>query len=139
MPSSATRVSCLAAMIVLGAMPTPALAQAPQSPPASTLPRVTFAVTRTASPITIDGVLDEDAWKTAAVVPLPYEWAPGENVPPPVETQCLVTFDAKNLYIAFRAFDPKPSDIRAHLMDRDDTDTLIQDDHVGMMIDTFND
>jgi hypothetical protein len=100
---------------------------------------VTFAITRAASPVKVDGVLDEDAWKTATVVPLPYEWAPGENVPPPVETQCLVTFDAKNLYIAFRAFDPKPSDIRAHLMDRDDTDTLIQDDHLGMMIDTFND
>jgi hypothetical protein len=137
MPSSATRVSCLAALLALGA--TPATAQAPTSQPASAPPRVTFAVTRTASPIKIDGVLDEDAWKTAAVVPLPYEWAPGENVPPPVETQCLVTYDAKNLYIAFRAFDPKPSDIRAHLMDRDDTDTLIQDDHIGMMIDTFND
>ena len=84
-------------------------------------------------------MLDEEAWKTAAVVPLPYEWAPGDNVPPPVETECLVTYDAKNLYVAFRAHDPKPSDIRAHLMDRDDTDTLIQDDHVGVMIDTFND
>jgi hypothetical protein len=52
---------------------------------------VTFAITRAASPIKIDGVLDEDAWKSAAVVPLPYEWAPDENVPPPVETQCLVT------------------------------------------------
>jgi hypothetical protein len=41
--------------------------------------------------------------------------------------------------VAFRAHDPKPGDIRAHLMDRDDTDTLIQDDHVGVMIDTFND
>jgi len=139
MPSSAARLSCLAAMIVLGALPTPGFAQAPQPPPPSAPPRVTFAITRAASPIKVDGVLDEEAWKTAAVVPLPYEWAPGENVPPPVETQCLVTFDAKNLYIAFRAFDPKPSDIRAHLMDRDDTDTLIQDDHIGMMIDTFND
>ena len=60
-------------------------------------------------------------------------------MPPPVETECLVTYDAKNLYVAFRAHDPKPSEIRAHLMDRDDTDTLIQDDHVGVMIDTFND
>jgi len=31
--------------------------------------------------IKIDGVLDEDAWKTAAVVPLPFEWAPGDNTP----------------------------------------------------------
>ena len=72
-------------------------------------------------------------------MPLPYEWSPGDNMPPPVETECLVTYDAKNLYVAFRAHDPTPADIRAHLMDRDDTDTLIQDDHVGVMIDTFND
>jgi hypothetical protein len=137
MPPADIGASCLVALIALGA--TPAVAQAPPSQPAATPPRVTFAITRAASPVKVDGVLDEDAWKTATAVPLPYEWAPGENVPPPVETQCLVTFDAKNLYIAFRAFDPKPSDIRAHLMDRDDTDTLIQDDHLGMMIDTFND
>lgn len=137
MPPAATRVSCLAMLIALGAAP--AVAQAPPSAPGSARPRVTFPVTRAASPIKIDGILDEEAWKTAAIVPLPYEWSPGENVPPPVETQCLVTYDGKNLYIAFRAFDPKPSEIRAHLMDRDDTDTLIQDDHVGMMIDTYND
>jgi hypothetical protein len=114
--------------------------QAPQPAPAARVfPKLTFTVARAASDIRIDGVLDEDAWKTAAVVPLPYEWAPGDNVPPPVETECLVTYDARNLYVAFRARDPKPADIRAHLMDRDDTDTLIQDDHVGVMIDTFND
>lgn len=137
MPNVATRLSGLAALIALGAAP--AVAQAPPPPAGSAPPRVTFAIARAASPIKVDGVLDEEAWKSAAVVPLPYEWAPGENVPPPVETQCLVTYDSKNLYIAFRAFDPKASEIRAHLMDRDDTDTLIQDDHVGMMIDTYND
>jgi hypothetical protein len=118
----------------------PVLAQqAPASPAPRVFPKVTFTVSRAASEIKVDGVLDEEAWKTAAVVPLPYEWAPGDNVPPPVETECLVTYDAKNLYVAFRAHDSKPADIRAHLMDRDDTDTLIQDDHVGVMIDTFND
>jgi hypothetical protein len=120
----------------------PAVAQSqtpPQSRPPAAFGKVTYPITRAASAIKVDGVLDEDAWKKAAVIPLPIEWLPGDNVPPPVDTECLVTYDAKNLYIAFRAHDPKPSEIRAHLMDRDDTDTLIQDDHVGMMIDTFND
>ena len=134
----------LAAAALVMFVATPALAQAPPaqtSPPGApkAFPKLTFTVSRAASEIKIDGVLDEEAWKAAAVVPLPYEWAPGDNVPPPVETQCLITYDAKNLYVAFRAHDPKPADIRAHLMDRDDTDTLIQDDHVGVMIDTFND
>ena len=117
-----------------------AAAQPPaQTPPPAASGKVTYPVTRAASTIKIDGVLDEDAWKKAAVIPLPIEWMPGDNVPPPVQTECLVTYDAKNLYVAFRAHDPRPAEIRAHLMDRDDTDTLIQDDHVGMMIDTFND
>ncbi len=38
-----------------------------------------------------------------------------------------------------RAFDQDPSAIRAHLMDRDAIDTFIQDDHIGFMIDTYND
>jgi len=133
-------LAALAAATAIALHGVPVLAQqAPASPAPRVFPRVTFTVSRAASDIKVDGVLDEEAWKTAAVVPLPYEWAPGDNVPPPVETECLVAYDAKNLYVAFRAHDPKPSDIRAHLMDRDDTDTLIQDDHVGVMIDTFND
>jgi hypothetical protein len=50
-----------------------------------------------------------------------------------------VTFDRRNFYVAFRCFDPDSSKIRAHLMDRDATDTLIQDDHISILVDTFND
>jgi hypothetical protein len=98
-----------------------------------------FQVTRAATPIKIDGVLDEDAWKTATVVDLPYEWFPGDNATPPVKTEALITYDGDNLYVAFRCQDPDPKAIRAHLMDRDAVTTFIQDDHVGFSIDTFND
>ena len=93
----------------------------------------------TESEIHVDGVLDEPVWGEALSVPLPYEWFPGDGVEPPVQTECLVTHDAQNLYVAFRAFDPEPSAIRAHLMDRDDIVPFVQDDHVGIMIDSFND
>jgi hypothetical protein len=98
-----------------------------------------YTVRRTTSEIKIDGVLDEKAWSEAVVIKLPYEWWPGDNIPTPVNTECLVTFDNKNFYIAFRCFDSDPSKIRAHLMDRDAIDTFIQDDHVSIMLDTFND
>ena len=125
-------------LVVFLAVAVPALArQAPAPPPP--VPPAAFQVSRATSPVKVDGVLDEDAWAHAAVVPLPFEWAPGDNTPPPVETECLVTFDAASLYLACRASDPDPSAIRAHLMDRDAIDTLIQDDHVGFMIDTYND
>lgn len=98
-----------------------------------------FEVSLAASAIRVDGILDEDAWKDATVIDLPVEWFPGDNAAPPVETECLVTYSKSTLYVGFRAFDPKPNEIRAHLMDRDAIRTFIQDDHVGVMIDTFND
>ncbi|HEX3531795.1 MAG TPA: DUF5916 domain-containing protein [Thermoanaerobaculia bacterium] len=94
---------------------------------------------RATSAIHVDGVLDEAAWKDALTIDLPYEWSPDDNVPPPVRTDFLVTYDDKYLYAAFRAYDPEPSQIRAHLMDRDAIATFIQDDHVFFMIDPFND
>jgi hypothetical protein len=130
-----------------------ALAQAPQSPqappqppPASPVappvevpPLRQFQVTRAATPVRIDGALDDDIWKTATVVDLPYEWFPGDNTTPPVKTEALVTYDGDNLYVGFRCQDPDPKAIRAHLMDRDALGPFLQDDHVGFSVDTFND
>jgi len=98
-----------------------------------------YQVSRTDSKIKIDGFLDEEAWKTATVIPLLYEWLPGDNIEPPVKTECLVTYDHNNLYVSFRCYDPEPGKIRAHFMDRDDSDKLILDDHVSFMLDCFND
>ncbi|MGH9458433.1 MAG: DUF5916 domain-containing protein [Thermoanaerobaculia bacterium] len=99
----------------------------------------TYEVRPASSPIEIDGVLDEPAWSDALVIPLEYEWFPGDNTPPPVRTDAMITFDTEEIYVAFRAFDPDPSAIRAHLMDRDEIFTFVQDDHVTLMLDPFND
>ena len=48
----------------------------------------------------------------------------------------MITHNRDQLYIAFRAFDPDPSKIRARLADRD---SAFSDDWVGVSIDTFND
>ncbi|HVF61430.1 MAG TPA: DUF5916 domain-containing protein [Thermoanaerobaculia bacterium] len=108
------------------------------SPPEQTAegPRQRFGVDRATSEITIDGRLDEPAWETATRIPVPYEWYPGENTPAPVETDCLVTFDEANLYVAFRAHDPEPGAVRAFYADRD---TPNSDDTVGFFIDAFDD
>jgi len=139
MPRRASVVAIL--LILFPLVLTRALAQQAEPKPVARVvpPIATFAITRATSEIKVDGVLDEDAWAKATVIPVLYEWMPGDGIAPPVKTDCLVTFDRTNLYIAFRASDPEPGKIRAHLMDRDDTDTLIGDDHVGVMIDTFND
>ena len=98
--------------------------------------RPVFQVAPATSEIRIDGVLDESAWAAAAAVPLTHEWFPGDNTAPPVATECLVTFDDEHLYVAFRASDPEPDRVRAHLAERD---TPFEDDTVGFLLDTFND
>ena len=70
------------------------------------------------------------------MVPIPYEWFPGDNTPAPVATECLITFDGDKLYVGFRAHDPEPARVRAHLADRD---VPLNDDLIGIQIDTFND
>ena len=93
-------------------------------------------IRRASGPVEVDGILDEAAWREAPPIPLPFEWFPGDNVPSSVETEVRVLFDDENLYLGFMARDPDPSRIRANLADRD---TPFQDDHVGFMIDPFND
>ncbi len=102
-------------------------------------PALNAVVTPAASHIKVDGRLDEEAWQKAAMLDFPYEWTPGDNIPAPVRTEVLVTYDHARIYIAFRCFDPEPQKIRAHLMGRDAIDTFIMDDHVSFMLDTFND
>lgn len=98
-----------------------------------------YTIKKADSKIKIDGVLDERAWSEAEKIGISYEWMPGDNIRPPVKSECMVTYDKSKLYVAFRCFDHNPGEIRAHLMDRDSIETFVQDDHVGFMIDTFND
>jgi len=95
-----------------------------------------FHVPTTSTPVKIDGVLKEPAWQKALVFELNHEIDPGENLPAKVLTQCLLISDSKMLYVAFRAYDSKPSAIRAHYMDRD---TAWDDDWVFITLDPFHD
>lgn len=130
-------------LLVLSFLPIPCFAQlaGEAPPPASPAARSArrFEIRRATSAIRVDGVLAEQAWSDALTYDLPFEWSPGDNVPPPVRTDFLVTYDDQNLYAAWKAQDPDPSQIRAHLMDRDAIDTFVQDDHVVLMVDPFND
>lgn len=97
-----------------------------------------YKVHEATTPPLIDGLLDDSVWEDAVRVPLGYELYPDPNAEPPVETSAYIAYDQSNLYVAFRAFDPSPGTIRAHLMDRDQSQKLNRDDHVGFTIDPFN-
>jgi len=91
---------------------------------------------RTSDAITIDGVMDEAAWRQATQISLDNETHPGENIPALVDTTAYIIEDGERLYIAFDARDPDPSQIRAFLQDRD---SAWNDDFVGVVLDTYND
>ena len=96
----------------------------------------TFQMARAAGPLKVDGVLDEGAWASAAVIAVAREYMPGDDTPAPVATECRVTFDDAHLYLGCTAQDPDPSAIRANLSDRD---AAGNDDYVQLTIDPFND
>lgn len=98
-----------------------------------------FEVQPAAASIVVDGQLDDAAWENATRIPLLYEWLPGDNISPPVETTFLITFDSDNLYVGVDAQDPEPGKIRAHFTNRDDIQTFSKNDSVTIIIDTFND
>lgn len=91
---------------------------------------------RVSKPVAIDGSLEDDAWRHALQIELDMETNPGENVPAKVKTVAYLMEDGLNLYIAFDARDPDPSQIRAYLRDRD---SAYNDDFVGVVIDSYND
>ncbi len=114
----------LCALPAAAADPVPAAAIAPHQVP------------RLDGPITIDGKLDDAAWAQALEVDIAYEISPGDNIPAPVKTTARIGYTTDALYISYRALDPDPSRIRAHLRDRD---SAFNDDWVGVFIDTFDD
>ncbi len=91
---------------------------------------------RTDVAIVIDGHLDDAAWSSAMTIDLTYETDPAENGEAPVATRAYLVEDGENLYVAFEAEDPDPGSIRAYLQDRD---KAWNDDHVGIILDTYND
>ncbi len=86
-------------------------------------------------PPVIDGKLDDEVWKNAAVLKDFYQIQPGDNTEPSKPTTVLIGFDPKFLYIAFKCTDERDK-IRASVAKRDN---IFNDDYVGFMLDTFND
>ena len=86
------------------------------------------------SPV-IDGKLDDEIWKKAAVFKDFVQIQPGDNIAPSKETIAYVGYDEKFLYVAWHAFED-PNLIRATIAKRDD---VFGDDNVRVTLDTFND
>ena len=93
-------------------------------------------IPKTTASISIDGDLSDAGWAQANKVQIEINSWPSENTPAPVATEVLLMENGEYFYLAFKAKDPNPSQIRAFLKDRDD---VWEDDLVGVKIDSYND
>src|SRR5215213_1583987 len=98
--------------------------------------REPLRLARFENPPVIDAKLDDEAWQKATVLKDFYQTNPGDNTPPSFPTEVLIGYDSNNLYLGFRVKDD-PNRVRATVAKRDNV--LGTDDHVRVLLDTFND
>jgi Domain of unknown function (DUF5916) len=111
------------------------LAQTQATSNPSTQKRTPVQITKFANPPVLDGKLDDEIWKSAAVFKDFIQIRPGDNIAASKETIGYAGYDEKNLYFAFMCFD-EPDKIRASVAKRDGVGN---DDNVRVTLDTFND
>ncbi|HEY1952411.1 MAG TPA: sugar-binding protein, partial [Gemmatimonadaceae bacterium] len=84
----------------------------------------------------IDGKDDDPVWKSAPIIDRFQEWRPSEGKPPRFKTEARIAYDASNLYVFVRAYDPHPDSI-LKLLERRDTFTA--SDMIWLFIDSYHD
>jgi hypothetical protein len=93
------------------------------------------SVPRLQADVRIDGVLDEAVWSQAAVLTGFSQFAPVDRLPAADSTEVLVWYTDHAIYFGIRAFEPHGAVIATHA----DRDRISGDDHVHIILDTFND
>ena len=86
-------------------------------------------------PPIIEGIMDEKSWDLAEWTGDFIELRPDENTPPTYQSKFKILYDAKNLYVGVRSYDPDPSKIEKRLSRRDG----FAGDYVEIHIDSYND
>jgi len=95
-----------------------------------------LAISRTAVPPQIDGILDDEAWMHAAWFDDLHQYDPVDHGVPSERTVVYVTYDDENLYVAARLMDAQPAEIRARQMVQGQN--MRWDDSFGIYLDPFN-
>ena len=101
--------------------------------------RATIRAVRVASPLRIDGALDEAAYRTASPVSDFVQTLPVEGAPASERTEVWVLFDDDNFYLAGRCWDSAPESEWVVNEMRRDSFNILQNERVGFMIDSFYD
>ena len=100
--------------------------------------RYTVEPTRTARPPQLDGVLNEEEWKTAAVIDEFIQQEPSEGDPATEATVVRLMYDEHAIYVGVEAYDSIPNGVIATEMRRDSRQ-LLDEDNFQLILDTFSD
>src|SRR5262245_36237495 len=137
----------LAALFVC--LPAAAAAQAPfvlDGPPAPTggemiardsAGRATVRAIKLAQPLKLAGNLDDEVYGQYPPVGGLIQVAPDYGATQTERTDIWIMYDSENMYVACRCWDSAPSDKWIANELRRDTNQLRQNDHIGVMFDTF--
>ena len=114
---------------------TPARPVAAVADSAAAAPRTVRAVHASQQPV-IDGRDDDAVWRDAKPITQFQEWRPSEGGPPKLPTEAKIAYDAANLYVFVRCFDPHPDSIITVLARRD---YFTPSDMVWLFLDSYHD
>jgi hypothetical protein len=89
---------------------------------------------KVAEKIKIDGILDEKTWQTPPIKKKFITTTPVYGYELPMNTLVWVAYDTKNLYFAFRCYDPEPGKIKTSVTKRDN---IFTDDWVSVSVDAM--
>jgi len=106
------------------------------SPPLQDPGQKSVRMVRTAMPPVIDGRLDDEEWRGAALVDNLHQVTPIEYAEPSERSEIYLFYDDDALYIGARLYDSEPEKITANLMRQNDT--VAQDDRLYVTLDPFN-
>ncbi len=100
--------------------------------------RKKISATRINTTLKIDGILDEEEWKTAPIAKNFVERNPNNGIPEPSEfkTQVKILYDNTGIYFGIEMQDPHPENIAKELTERDN---FGNDDAIGVSINGYND
>jgi len=105
-----------------------------QDPPPVPASRV--IATRAAQPPVIDGRDDDAVWRETQPINGFQEWRPSEGGPPKLPTEAKIAYDAANMYVFVRAFDPHPDSI---ITVRARRDYFTPSDMIWLFLDSYHD
>jgi hypothetical protein len=114
----------------------PAFAQQPASSTPLVKAQPSVTPTRVPQAPTIDGRLDDPAWRTAAHITEFVQRRPLDGAPASEATDIFIVYDSDRLYFGIHAHYAEPALVRANRVDRDQ---IWNDDRISIIFDPFRD